>query len=200
MISADRANKLADEDSVYGALLTRLMTGFARVAREIPEAEVTRLLAADSALETALAVLERPDAIEALKKQDPLAAARVRGVRAVEHLLSSEGGTLAAEEVAHILGITRQAVDKRRKNGRLIGLAHGRAFRYPAWQFREHATLPGLERALLALGGETPWAQMVFFLGESPRLEGKRPIDALRRGAVTDVLEAVGLFGEQGAA
>jgi len=44
VISADRANKLADEDSVYGALLTRLMTGFARVAREIPEAEVTRLL------------------------------------------------------------------------------------------------------------------------------------------------------------
>src|SRR5476651_1731952 len=46
---------------------------------------------------------------------DPLAKARLRGALAQREILAGDGGALSAAEVAKEVGISRQAVDKRRK-------------------------------------------------------------------------------------
>jgi len=61
--------------------------------------------------------LEQPEAIEALTEDDPFAGARLRGLRERERLLSEEGGTWTAEQVAKHLRLTRQTVNLRRKQG-----------------------------------------------------------------------------------
>lgn len=73
-----------------------------------------------------------PDALGALQKPDPLAAAWLRGLLARAQLLESEGGPLTVDQVARLLGISRQAVEKRRCGGKLLGLDTGkRGYLYP---------------------------------------------------------------------
>ncbi len=130
----------------------------------------------------------------------PLAAARVRGARARQELLKSEGGTVSAAKLAKLLGVTPQAVDERRKRVRLLALDRGKhGFMYPVWQVGEDGrTLPGLEKVMAALHGHDPWGKLVFFLTKDPRLKGKRPLDALRIGQLNPVLLAAKTFGEHG--
>lgn len=142
--------------------------------------------------------LAQPGVIERLRAIDPLAPARLRGLRAKERLLAAEGGTLSAAEVSQILGITRQAVDLRRKRGKLIGLMLGRhSYAYPAWQFGPDGVLPGLEQVLSELARFDPWMQVVFMLGTNDLLDGETPLAELRRGNTESVIAAARLFGEQ---
>ena len=60
-------------------------------------------------------------------------------------MLGPDCGTFTATQIGQALGISRQAVDKRRKHGSLIGLDLGRrGFAYPAWQVGPRGTLDGL--------------------------------------------------------
>jgi hypothetical protein len=137
-----------------------------------------------------------------LPTSDPLAKARLRGVLAMRELLSAGGGAYSASEVAELLAISRQAVDKRRKSGQLLAVElPKRGLLYPAWQFSDTGgTLPGFVDVLRVLGSHDPWAQARFFASGNHRLKGKRPIDLLRAGAVDPVLAAAGAFGVHGAA
>jgi hypothetical protein len=148
-----------------------------------------------------LSALEQPEAQEALRREDPLAPARLRGIRMREELLRAEGGAVGAPGMAALLGISRQAVDKRRKLGKLLAVAAGaRRWLYPAWQVADGRSLGGLEETLAALREWSPWARLGFFLGENLRLGGERPLDALRRGEAERVLRAARAFGDPGAA
>lgn len=133
---------------------------------------------------------------------DPLAIARLRGKVAMHEVLGQEGGALTASQVGEVLGISRQAVDKRRKGGQLLALSlPRRGLLYPAWQFRETgAPLGGFVEVLDALSDHDPWAQARFFLDGTDRLGGKRPLDVLRDGDLEAVLDAARAFGEHGAA
>jgi hypothetical protein len=155
----------------------------------------------NSDLAVVVRALEQPEAIETLAADDPLAPARLRGLRERERLLSEEGGTWTAEQVAKHLGLTRQTVNLRRKHGTLLGLDAGRhGFRYPAWQFARTGTIAGLEQTLEALERLDPWMQQAFMLGRNARLKDKRAIDVLRAGDVSSVARAASAFGEHGAA
>jgi hypothetical protein len=70
--------------------------------------------------------LERPEALTDLRRRDSLAPGTLRGLRARKDLLETAGGTVSERELAEALGITRQAVDKRRLSGKLIGIDLGR--------------------------------------------------------------------------
>jgi hypothetical protein len=132
---------------------------------------------------------------------DPLAKARLRGALAQRELLSADGGALGGVEVATFLGVSRQAVDKRRKAGQLFAVElPRRGYLYPAWQLTGTGVLPGLEEVLAALHDHDPWAQARFFVTGNTRLGGKRPLDRLRRGEVEAVLRAARMFDEHGAA
>ena len=146
------------------------------------------------------ALTARPVATE-IAADDPLATARLRGVERQQSLVEKSGGMLKSEKAAKVLGISRQAVDKRRRQNRLIGLTQGRrGYAYPIWQFEDGKTLANLEAVLDRLRNHDPWMQLTFFLNANDRLEGSSPLEMLRSGKVEPVLEAAAGYGEQGAA
>jgi len=191
----------ARPDPVWRIVTARALRGVTRaIAAAGPQAMAG---AASEASDVAVVVraLEQPQAIEALRSGDPMAAARLRGLRERERLLEAERGAARVADVADLLHLTRQAVNRRRQQGTLLALSAGRhGFLYPVWQFREGGTLPGLERVLRAMTQLDPWMQQAFMLGRSSRLRGRRPLDVLRSGETAAVAAAAEAFGEHGAA
>jgi hypothetical protein len=187
---------LAARKGVEAVFLTRALRALMALASE---ANVSGAAAAPSDYDLLLIMLQQPEALALLPSQDPLAKAKIRGLLAKPKLLEAENGCVSAEEAAQILGITRQAVDKRRKQGKLIALPAGRSHRYPAWQFSDGKTLPGLESALSTLSIRDPWMQTAWMLNGNFSLEGDRPLDRLRAGNLDAVVAAAALYGEQGA-
>lgn len=148
-------------------------------------------------LEQLVTVLERPEVVADLRQRDPLTPSRLRGLRAKRQLLEAEGGVVSGRELAQALGITRQAVDKRRLNNKLIGIDLGkRGYAYPVWQLG----LDGIDAVLAELEEYDPWTQALFLLSANNWLNGETPLAKLRRGEREDVLAAARLYGEQTAA
>jgi hypothetical protein len=188
-------------DPVRNIAAKRSWRALRRVFMDASAQNVEDVASQSSDLAVVVRALEQPEAIEMLTEADPFAAARLRGVRERERLLSEEGGTWTAEQVAKHLQLTRQTVNLRRKQGTLLGLDAGRhGFRYPAWQFARTGTIDGVEQALAALKYLDPWMQQAFMLGKNTRLSDKRPIDVLRAGDASSVVKAAAAFGEHGAA
>jgi biotin operon repressor len=145
-----------------------------------------------------LSALNTEEALASIRAHDPLAGARLRGLEAKRQLLEAEGGALSTAEIARALRITRQGVDKRRKDRRLLGVEVGKkGFRYPAWQ----VGLPHLEEVLQALGDRDSWEKIAFFLNPSALLRDRTPLEVLREGKrdINEVLRAASAYGEQGA-
>jgi hypothetical protein len=158
-----------------------------------------------SAAPTNLAVLMRAlssgELLEDLKAAEPLAPAFIRGIEAKRRMIEEHGGTLTSTEAAAILGVTRQAVDKRRQAGKLLAVSTGRhGYRYPAWQFSESGTIPGLEEVLAVLASHDEWMQLAFFVQSDPLLDGEAPLDSLKTGKLEQVLNSALMYGEHGAA
>jgi hypothetical protein len=209
----------AGEDSPAGLIEEALAASWNRLRSPVQEVFLRRALNAlvhlgeltDPVLKTAISApsdqgvvvraLQSPEALAPLKAVDPLLDARLRGITARQRLVESHGGALTADEAARLLKVTRQAVDKRRRNGQLLAVELGRrGYYYPAWQFGESGTLPGLESVLEALSDHDPWMQLAFFVAPNQRLDGKAPYQALAEGRLEAVLVAAQAYGEQGAA
>jgi hypothetical protein len=92
-------------------------------------------------------------------------------------LLEAGGGTLPANEVGAMLGISRQAVDKRRQAKGLLGLRQGGDWRYPRCQFDEtlHEVVAGLPKLLKAFSHAGPWVILDFLLAPDETLRGNPP-------------------------
>ncbi len=150
-----------------------------------------------SAFDALVRMLDHPEVLAELRPRDPLAPARLRGLCLQQEIFGAEGGSCSAQALADALGMTRQAVDKRRKRGTLIGLNLGRrGYAYPVWQIG----LAGLEDVLAELKGLDPWTQAAYLLAPNRWLDGESPLNALRAGRLAAVLAAARLFGEQVAA
>ena len=92
------------------------------------------------------------------------------------------------------IGISRQAIDKRRLHGKVIGIDLGkRGYAYPVWQIG----LDGLAEVLAALDELEPWTQALFMLSANSYLDGETPLVRLRRGDFDAVTAAARLYGEQ---
>ena len=132
----------------------------------------------------------------------PLAEAEARGYEVAQEALSAEGGALSAAGMARKLRMSRQGVDKRRREGRLLGVTFGgRGWLYPAWQ-ADPRVAKGVQEVLpiLLAKGFDPWDALVFLLNETPWLDDRTPLDALRKGEVAAVRKAAEVQGEHGAA
>ena len=181
--------------------VSRALQAVAELAKELPDERIEEATSAPNDYLVLLNIMNTPSVVAQLTEKDPLASAKLRGVEAQQKLLQAGGGVLSAEETAQLLGISRQAVDKRRKQGQLIGLVQGRrGYAYPAWQFEDGRTIEDLEQVLKTLDGNDPWMQMAFFLNGNDRLGGKSPLEVLRAGDASRVLSAAAEYGEQGAA
>lgn len=133
----------------HAAFTARTLTAVANMVEAADEKVEIDAVGAPSAYEVLIQALDQPKILDALRERDPLAPARIRGLRARERLLAAEGGTCSVQEVADLLGLTRQAVDKRRKAGKLLAVTMGKQWHvFPAWQFVPSGVLPGVEDVL----------------------------------------------------
>ncbi|WP_395707824.1 DNA-binding protein [Reyranella sp.] len=220
----EQAPRQADVPEISDADLQRLLDeelgqeGRERTPRDVlrdkATAAIVRLV--DKASEqAALEALAAPDDVSSLvsflassemarvlatEARDPLAGAIARGTAQRKSLVDAEGGTASAQEIADLLGITRQAVDKRRRKGALLAVPSGsNDWRYPRWQILEGHVLPGFERVMAAFEATGPWTRLHFFLSANERLADQRPLDALRLADIEPVIEAAAALGEHGA-
>lgn len=197
----DRVLRLT-QPSIHRIFITRGLNALADLSEKSPKKAIEAANTASSDCAVLVRALVDPDTVTNLAPtDDPLAAAKLRGLEARENLLRAEDGTVTAKEVSKILGISRQAVDKRRRAGQLIGLTRGkRGYAYPAWQFRDGQTLPGLGKVLKALNRHDAWTQTFFMLSPHTDLHGVTPLAELRSGHVDVVVSAAVHYGEHGAA
>jgi hypothetical protein len=200
-ITTTGASRKVPSLSVQDEFSERVRTFFdTTVISQLHNSALKDALRAPTGLGTILNALERPEVAASVRDQDPLAMARLRGIEAKRRVLTEDGGMLSAEKAGEILTMSRQAVEKRRKAGRLIGVSLGRrGFGYPAWQFTERGTLPHLDTVLSVLKEHDAWTKLVFLTTQNAALNGMRPIDALRSGNFEQVLAAARTYGEEGA-
>jgi hypothetical protein len=163
--------------------------------------ELSRIASEETDAEVLFDLVAAPWFLAMLEERDPLAEARLKGVQEQRRLLSEAGGSVGATEAAKILGISRQAVEARRKKDRLLAVATGRhGWRYPMCQFDEasqHNVVNGLDRVLAAIDDEEGWMRLAFLLSPEERLDGATPLDALRSGEIKAVERAARTYGEQ---
>jgi hypothetical protein len=181
-------------------LMRRAITAVLQFA-ELSEKSVINATAAPTDLVVLVRALSSGELLEDLRSVEPLAPAFIRGIEGQRRLLEDHGGTLSAGQIGQMLGITRQAVDKRRQSHTLLALSMGRhGYRYPVWQLTKSGPLPGLEDVLQALEPHDEWMQITFFVSKNPRLGDEAPVDMLRAGKVERVVNAARAYGEHGAA
>lgn len=127
------------------------------------------------------------------------AAALLRGAEVQRDLLRQAGGTLSASKVGELLGITRAAVDKRRRQGALLGIKLPSGdIAYPAAQFRNGDAVAGLSEVLRSFRVRDPWMQLETLLASDEAFDGRSGFDALASGDVERVKAVASAFGEQG--
>lgn len=134
-----------------------------------------------------------------LEKEDPLLEAKLKGVQHKQELLNYQGKkALTSSEVAAVLGISRQAVDNRRKNNSLLGLSLGsRGYRYPAWQFTNGSVLTGWTEVLSNMEHLDDWSKLIFMLTGDIRLGDKTPLECLKNAQTDEVISAAKAYGSQ---
>ena len=131
----------------------------------------------------------------------PKARALLRGIEMSRQLLKETGGAFSGEQVQGLLGVTRQAIDKKVKDLSLLAVPGPSNHRYfPAVQFSESGTpLPGLKDVRAKLPMQNPFAILDFLVSPNDLLDGAKPIDLLRGGQKDLVVRAAELQLEQGA-
>src|ERR1035437_8852839 len=135
-----------------------------------------------------------------LSAVDPFMEAMARGAAIKQELLVSGGGSLTSGQVAKALGITRQAVDKRRNRRALLAVPNGSGeYVYPACQFTSDGVINGLEEVLRAFRIRSPWTQLSVLLASAPALGGQTLLEALKSGALEKAIATAASFGEQAA-
>jgi hypothetical protein len=175
--------EFAPESPIRAAFWRRATSALRRIAEGADEESLTNAVSAptdEGAL--ARAVAENSPLAGAVAELDPLAALIARGAEQKLALLERAGGALPVSEVAKLLRISRQAVDKRRREGKLLAVTRGGDFAFPACQFEGDDVVPGLARALKAFGAERAWGALAFLVTpDTEQLGGFSPLDELRR-------------------
>ena len=182
------------------AILTRFLRAAGSALSAANTGTLTKAASADSDLTAVLATLEAslPDA-DSATDEEVIARAQLGGLDARQQVLEAEGGTLSAEQMARRLHLTRQAVDLRRRNHRLIGLPVGRhGYRYPAWQLGPVGIWPWVPQVIHALAPHDPWQQVFFLLSPHPDLDGETPLHALGAGRIDEVVALARTYAAYG--
>ena len=125
-----------------------------------------------------------------------LRAAERRGVAASKAVLAGDE-MLTTPQLADLIGVTRQAIDKRRKSGQLLALRGGpKTLKYPEWQiFPTGETIEGLCEVIDRLDGDA-WTAYRMLTETFPDAQGEPVYEKLRRGETSKVLAHIdGVLG-----
>ena len=186
-------NLHADPDSVQGAFLRRAVSALERISATVPPKALAEALAAPTDAGSLAHLLSRSDLVgPAIVALDPLVPALARNVEHRRILIEYAGGTLSGEEAGRVLGISRQAIDKRRRAGVLLAVREASDWRYPACQFEEGDVVTGLGAVLRGFAAQGPWVALDFLLAPDMALGGRTPLEALRAGEQAAVERLIG--------
>ncbi|MRG57978.1 DNA-binding protein [Phyllobacterium sp. SYP-B3895] len=189
----------ADPNSVQAAFLRRAMSALERISANASAKTLTEALAAPTDAGSLAQLLSRSDILgSAVTDLDPLVPALARNVEHRQRLLKLSGGVLSADEAGRILGITRQAVDKRRRSNTMLAIREGGDWRYPTCQLNEGEVIAGIADVVRGLASAGPWATLDFLLAPDTVLGGRSPLETLRHGEVDAVLRLVRADGSDG--
>ena len=180
-----------------------------RLGRDAQTAEVIQFKPTKKGPPQALLGVVEPQAASNLFAKDPAesaydpssrALALLRGKEISENDLKGSGGSYTLQDVETLLGISRQAIDKKVQDDALLAIPgpHGRR-RYPTVQFTKDGTVPGLQNVLKSLPSTNGWFRLNFLVTPDSHLAGRRPIDVLKEGNIEPVLTAAKAVGVQGA-
>ena len=125
-----------------------------------------------------LAAVDEP--LDTASLAESIARTEMEGQAVREEILRR---SVSASEAAQQTGRSRQAIERLRRAGRLLGLRVGAQWRYPEWQFSADSSggvVPGLEEVLRALA-LSPTGAAFWLLRPAERLGGQPPIELLRR-------------------
>ena len=132
---------------------------------------------------------------------DARSRALLRGVKIAQEDLRASGGAYDLQAVRTLMqGVSRQRIDKQVRDGSLLAVPGPSNRRYyPTAQFQSDGTVvKGLKAVREALPTRNPWAVLNFLVQPDVRLNGHKPIEALKAGAIGDVVEAARSMGRQG--
>ena len=190
-----------------------LEAAFAMLVREavpvMEQMEISRLAAALREEDQRLAVMGlladlATESLVTEADEDPLAQARATAAQRRREILAEAGGGLSTAALAKALGVTRQAIDKRRRARTLLAVPRPSGdWAFPRAQFGPGLRpLPGLTDVLRAFHIEDPWMQLSELLTPDEDLGVRSIFQVLReegRSALPAVLGAVTSIGEHAA-
>jgi hypothetical protein len=111
------------------------------------------------------------------------------------------GPLVTTSRLQDLLRCSRQAINERVRNGRILALPTEKGEHlYPLWQFGPTSQpLQGIAEIIETFAGAvaTPWTIASWLVSEEPELDGKPPIEALRRGEAGTVLAAARHYAER---
>jgi hypothetical protein len=186
---------IAVRDGAKAIFVTRLLNAVTNLAEASTKDSLLQATSAESDTMVLIEALDNPTVLTRLGEGDASTEARIRGLKAQHRLLNAEGGVCSGAQLGELLLLSRQAVDKRRKAGKLIALDLGRhGYGYPIWQVYDGSVLPGLDRVIAELSECDQWTQVAFMLSPNSWLGGETPLAALRRGEVDHVVATAEMF------
>lgn len=179
-------------DPLREAFLRRSMDTITRIAAHADLKILSEALAASTGFGTLARVLADTATTEAaLVDLDPLAPLVARNAEHRVQILDAAGGTFSSTEAAQQLGVSRQAIEKRRRANTLLAVRIGGDWRYPRCQFDEATgtVVAGLPKLLDVFAEAGPWVAMDFLLTPDEVLGNETPMQRLRREGLTPELE-----------
>ncbi len=174
-----------------GAVIRLAIEGVIGRVAAVPEREVTRILAAAERAAVPEARILDWLRVEDRDRAEPALETAFRRGDERKAALLREPTMLTGEAAAARLGVSRETINKRAQQGRLLALEFAkRGKRYPDWQFEDRLVGPPVESVLAALASLEPWERYRFFTRRLPGTKGRTPIEAMRQGEIEAVRRA----------
>lgn len=199
-LDGDREAEPSLDSGITGVVYERGIRAVRLLVEAMPKADLEDVAKEGTDPELLLRLLESSK-LQSPVLQSPVIKARLRAEGMKQKLLELGGGTYTSQQVAELLGVQRQTVNKRVKAKALLAVERGKhGYLYPAFQFVDGNTLPGLPEVLRSLDPSIdPWMTLAFFLNRNAALGELTPREALQRGNVEGAVRAAKLHGEHGA-
>jgi hypothetical protein len=119
------------------------------------------------------------------------------GERRKKELVAWAGGLLDEEQAAARLGASVAELRERTGIGSLIAVLFEGRRGYPACQFNECGTVPGLEMTLCPMPIRSDWMRLEWLLTPDSALDDETPLEALRAGRREAVLDCARSHGAE---
>lgn len=179
------------------AFLERAQNALARIVDGMTEEALMSALSAGSDVGSLARAISSPALKDPALEIDPLAPARARVLEHRKEVAQEAGEMLTAGQASDLLGISRQALDKRRKAASVLGVRVGSDWYYPSLQFEDATPLPRLKEALKAHHGVDGWVILDSLIAADPTYDNRSIIDLLRQKDNTAIDHVLLALAEQ---